>query len=67
MNKIDILCMRISADATALKGITEILNSCRAMTLSEVELIGAERHLADALNNVQELLGEYRKNRKESA
>jgi hypothetical protein len=67
MSILDILCGRIASAASELKGKTEILNSCRQMTLGEVDLLSAERHLKDALENVQELLAVIRSARKESA
>jgi hypothetical protein len=66
-NTFDILCGRISHDALELQDKMRIFNHPFQMTLSEVDLIGAERHIRDALENVQEILAEIRKGRKESA
>lgn len=67
MTDYDYRCIMISYHAEALKRMASDWHSASSMTLGEVDLISAERKLKSAISDVQFLLAEHRKWRKESA
>lgn len=67
MNQFDIRSARISYEATALMHHASEWRNAKFMSLAEVDLIAAERHLNEALEDVRHILSELRKERKERA
>lgn len=67
MTKFDIYCANITYQAQALMSHAQDWRNAKSMSLGEVDLVRAERHLKASLEDVRQLLVLLREGRKESA